>query len=63
MEEIEKSEEIKEVLGEGFHTAFRKAVNSKKAYAIWKLIRELSDEEWNDIIDFVYECIKDYMVK
>ena len=53
--------EVKEVLGEGFHTAFRKAIEGYTANDIWILIKELPDEEWNAILDFVYECIKPYL--
>lgn len=46
-------DEIRELLGEGFHTAFRKATDSPEADAIWKLINELDDDEWASVINFV----------
>ena len=53
--------EVKSVLGEGFHTAFRKATVGYTANDIWRLIKELPDEEWNAILEFVYEGIKPYL--
>jgi len=48
-------EEIKELLGEAFHTAFRKATEWKGSHEIWKLIREMPEEDWGAVIDFVYD--------
>ena len=46
--------DVEEYLGEGIHTAFRKALpDSKQAHQIWKLIREMPDEDWEAIVKFV----------
>lgn len=45
--------DIRSVIGEGFHTAFRKAVDHPYATVIHKLIGDLPDEDWSAVIDFV----------
>jgi hypothetical protein len=40
------------LLGEGFHTAFRKAVDHPYAAVIHLLIRELRGEEWASAVEF-----------
>lgn len=55
---MDRETEIKEILGEVIYVAFRKASDSVKSEMIWKLMREMPNEEYNGIIDFVYECIK-----
>lgn len=44
-------------LGESFHTAFRKAVDSVEGVKIHRLIRDMDGKEWGAIMEFVYECI------
>ncbi len=44
---------LRSLLGEGFHTAFRKAVDSKKAVEIHRMISEFDDEEWAQVVEFV----------
>jgi phenylpyruvate tautomerase PptA (4-oxalocrotonate tautomerase family) len=53
-----KKADIISLLGEGFHTAFRK-IPVKNADEIHKLIEEMPDEDWMAILDFVYEGIKE----
>ena len=48
-------------LGESFHTAFRKAVDSEEVNEIHKLIREMPDESWWSILEFVYVCIEPFV--
>lgn len=45
--------DLASLLGEGFHTAFRKAVDSTRANSIWHAIDGLPAAEWGAIIDFV----------
>jgi hypothetical protein len=45
--------DIRSMLGEGFHTAFRKAVDHPYATVIHKLIRELPDGDYGAVVDFV----------
>jgi hypothetical protein len=40
-------------LGEGFHTAFRKAGESAAADQIWRLIGSMDPDEWQRIVEFV----------
>jgi len=49
------SEDFKELLGEGLHTAFRKASDSYEANKIWHLIMDMPGEEWDRIVQFVAE--------
>jgi hypothetical protein len=51
-------EMLRSVLGEGFHTAFRKATDCAQAHSIWTLIREMPDEDWSAVIDFVMEGVR-----
>jgi hypothetical protein len=44
---------LEDILGEGFHTAFRKAAYSEEASKIWKLIDQLPEGEWDAVIEFV----------
>jgi hypothetical protein len=46
-------DELASLLGEGFHTAFRKAADSSEAVAIHKQISALPDVEWARIVEFV----------
>jgi hypothetical protein len=45
--------DIHSMVAEGFHTAFRKAVDSPEAVVIHKLIKDMDPETWAAIIDFV----------
>lgn len=45
--------ELIEYLGEGFHTAFRKASDSPEATQIWDLISNMPAHEWHAILEFV----------
>jgi hypothetical protein len=44
---------LREQLGEAFHTGFRKATDHPSATTIWRLIRDLPDEEYAKVIEFV----------
>lgn len=44
--------DIRSMLGEGFHTAFRKAVDSPYATVIHRLIRDLEPGEYGAVVDF-----------
>lgn len=50
-----QKEEIKSMIGEGFHTAFRKGTHHPKSGEIWGLIQELPNSEWSNIVDWVAE--------
>jgi len=52
-------EDIKSIIGEAFHTAFRKACISEQASEIHKLITKLPEDEWDSILEWVYEGIED----
>lgn len=47
--------DVANYVGEGFHTAFRKAADSAQADRIHKLITDLPSEEWSGIVRFVAE--------
>jgi len=44
---------FRSMLAEGFHTAFRKAVDSDEAWQVWKLISKMPAGDWAEIISFV----------
>lgn len=46
-------EEFASLLGEGFHTSFRKGNDHPGTAEIWKLIQELPNDVWNGMIDYV----------
>lgn len=55
-------EELIDHLGEGIHTAFRKATDCEQAHPIWKLIQEMPAEDWTAVLKFValLDCGVDY---
>jgi hypothetical protein len=46
-------DDFTEVLGEAFHTAFRKATNCEQAHPIWTLISQMPSDDWAAVLDFV----------
>lgn len=56
-----QKEDIKSLLGEGFHTAFRKAVDGHQSAKIHDLITEMPNLEWANVIDFVGDHLIDYL--
>jgi hypothetical protein len=46
-------DDVCEFLGEGLHTAFRKAGDSAEANQIWHLINTMDGAEWRSILRFV----------
>lgn len=48
---------IRSMVGEGFHTAFRKAVDSMEASIAWKAIRDMDNEEYAAIVSFTADPI------
>lgn len=45
------------MLGEGFHTAFRKAVDTRQAAAVHRLITEMPPADWAAVVEFVADPI------
>jgi hypothetical protein len=52
--------DMRAMLAEGFHTAFRKAIDSPLAMPIHRLIGELPDDDWAAVLDFVMSGFKSY---
>lgn len=50
--------ELRSILGEGFHTAFRKATDDPLAFPIHRLIAQLGDGEFTAVLDFVIEGLE-----
>lgn len=48
---------VREIIGEAFHTAFRKASDHETADRIWRAIKEMPVESWSAVLDFVEECL------
>jgi hypothetical protein len=46
-------DEIVSFLGEGFHTAWRKAVDCPEAVVIHRLIKDMDPEVWGAVIHYV----------
>lgn len=54
-------EDFRSVIGEGFHTAFRKGTDAPQSSKIWNLIKEMDDEEWSAVVAFVADPIADFL--
>lgn len=50
-------DDIKDLLGEGFHTAFRKATDCDQAHPIWELIRDMPADDWRSVLEMVYDHV------
>jgi hypothetical protein len=50
---------LREELGEGFHTGFRKATGHPDASTIWRAISELPDDEYRAVVEFVVMGIEE----
>lgn len=46
-------DEFQSMLGEGFHTGFRKAAMGSEADRIWRAIRDMDRGEWGAVLQFV----------
>jgi len=46
-------EDFIELLGEGFHTAFRKATDCQQANTIWHQIQKMAPHDWSAVLEFV----------
>lgn len=52
------------MLGEGFHTAFRKAVpDSHIADRVWHLINDMPEDEWAAVLYFVVDGLRSMNVE
>jgi hypothetical protein len=49
--------DIRSMIAEGFHTAFRKATDSMESAIAWKAIRDMDGEEYREICRFVADPI------
>jgi hypothetical protein len=56
-------DDLRSLLAEGFHTAFRKATDCEEAWPIWKLIGKMPREDWGAVIGFVMSGITPYAAK
>lgn len=54
-------DDVKSYLGEGFHTALRKAGDSPQARMAWQAIDEMDPHEWDSVLRFVAEPLVDYL--
>ena len=57
-----RKDDVISLLGEGFHTAFRK-IPVKNSTQIWQLINDIPEEDWLAILDFVYDGIEHIIKK
>lgn len=54
-----RKDDVVYLLGEGFLLALKRAVpDSLVGAKIHGLIKKMPDEDWEAILDFVYDCIK-----
>ena len=45
--------ELKQILGETIHTAFRKGCDCPQASIVWNAINEMSPEYWDGFLEWV----------
>jgi hypothetical protein len=50
-------DDLRSALGEGFHAAFRKAVDGHGSAEMWRLIDAMPDRQWRNVLDFVLLCL------
>lgn len=48
-------DDFRSLLGEGLHTAFRKATDCEEADDIWAAINNMDSSDWNAVLSFVVE--------
>jgi hypothetical protein len=53
-------DEFIELLGEAFHTAFRKAADCSQAMKIHQLIDEMPERDWTAVLEFVTDTVLPY---
>jgi len=51
--------ELLDVLGQSFHTAFRKAGDSIASSDAHAAIKGMDEDEWESILDFVVYCLNE----
>jgi hypothetical protein len=54
--------DLRSMIAEGFHTAFRKGTDCAQAMPIHRLIAAMPDQEWSNVIDFVMSGFGGYVV-
>jgi hypothetical protein len=54
---------FRSMLGEGTHTAFRKAIDSRYAMTIHHLIADLPDGDWGQVVSFVAEPTWEWLLE
>jgi hypothetical protein len=50
-------DDLRSFIGEGVHTAFRKASDSPAAVEIWHLINKMPGDEWASIVAFIADGV------
>lgn len=55
---VTSREEFVSLLGEAFHTAFRKASDSSEGVQIYLLIEQMPEDDWTLVLEFVYDSIE-----
>ena len=51
-----------EILAEGLHAGYRKAIDCEQAMPIWQLIREMPNEDWGAYVEYVGGNVWDWVV-
>src|SRR4051794_7537082 len=54
-------DDFRSLLGEGFHTGFRKAAESPASSRVWNDIHDMPDGEYGQVIEFVAEPTWGYL--
>lgn len=56
-------EDMRSLLGEGFHTAFRKAIDGPDAMPIHRMISKMDPQDWSAVISWVVWGLKESGVR
>ena len=56
-------DDLADYLGEGIHTAFRKACDCREGVQIHRLIDEMPPDKWANVIDFVVDALIPFLDK
>lgn len=52
-------DDLRSALGEGFHAAFRKAIDGHRSSDVWRIIDQMPDKEYRKVLDFVLSGLPD----
>ncbi len=61
--EQKRHDDLVSMLGEGFHTAFRKGVDSRQAAEIHELIYKMPHEDWHGLLEWLADGLEPWLIE